>query len=264
MKPLSSGASQLKNINLIASDMDGTMTTLGRFSQKLFEGFSLLRSSGIRIVLITGRSAGWVNGLASLLPIDGAIAENGGIFFSTGEENAGEELISLGCSRLQHRAKLQAAFSVLQKEFPHIQEASDNAFRITDWTYSVHNLSEADLTRMGVICNELGWDFTFSNVQCHITPRGQQKSEGLLRVLRNNPTLSTPLDQSLTIGDSPNDESMFNSKLFPNSVGVANIRKYEHTLKYTPAFLTPSEESAGFLEMARFVASLKNFDTQKV
>jgi HAD superfamily hydrolase (TIGR01484 family) len=263
MKSLSSGASQLKKISLIASDMDGTMTSQGRFSRELFEAFSLLRNSGVRIVLITGRSAGWVNGLASLLPIDGAIAENGGVFFSTSEESGGEELISLGCTRSQHRAKLQSAFQILQKEFPHIQEAPDNAFRVTDWTYSVHNLSEADLARMGVICNEQGWDFTFSNVQCHITPRGQQKSEGLLRVIRSNPPLSAPLDQILTIGDSPNDESMFNSKLFPNSVGVANIKKYENHLRHKPAFLTTSEEAAGFLEMAKFVASLKSSDTQK-
>jgi len=35
----------------------------------------------IDIIIVTGRSAGWVEAVANYLPIQGAIAENGGLFY---------------------------------------------------------------------------------------------------------------------------------------------------------------------------------------
>jgi HAD superfamily hydrolase (TIGR01484 family) len=257
MKPISSATSQLKSIRLVASDMDGTMTENGKFSEELFGAFSALREANVKIILVTGRSAGWVNGLASLLPIDGAIAENGGIFFPANIESAGEELISMPLGRAHQRHLLRNIFLTLQHEFPNIAEAPDNYFRITDWTYSVHNLSNEDLARMNTICTNLGWDFTYSNVQCHITPRGQNKATGLQRVLANNQNLNIEPNFVLTIGDSPNDESLFDPSSFPNSVGVANIQQYISNLRHTPTFITTQPERAGFCEMAEYLIKSK-------
>ena len=35
-------------------------------------------------LIVTGRSAGWVSAISSLMPIVGAIAENGGLFYPSG------------------------------------------------------------------------------------------------------------------------------------------------------------------------------------
>lgn len=258
MKPLSMAKDELQNIRLIASDMDGTMTNNGVFSKELFAAFESLRSAKIRILLITGRSAGWVNGLASLLPIDGAIAENGGIFFPSNTESSGVEITALPNGRIHHRKLLRNVFEALQREFPNIQEAADNCFRITDWTYSVADLSSEDLSRMNSICSNLGWDFTYSNVQCHITPKGQNKANGLLQILQNYSQLSTDPNFVLTVGDSPNDESLFDSKCFPNSVGVSNIQRYIERLKHKPAFITSHPECDGFCEISSFITSSRD------
>jgi hydroxymethylpyrimidine pyrophosphatase-like HAD family hydrolase len=50
------------------------------------------------------------------------------------------------------------------------------------------------------------------------------------------------------IGDSPNDEPMFEA--FPLSVGVANIRHFLPSLTHRPAFITSREGGRGFAEMA--------------
>jgi HAD superfamily hydrolase (TIGR01484 family) len=249
-RPLAEAHSSLRKITLVASDMDGTLTTQGRFGANIFESFLAMRRAGIRIVLITGRSAGWVNGLASLLPIDGAIAENGGIYFPPGENSHGRELIPLKGTRADHKEALQQMFRTLQKEFPLIIEAPDNHYRITDWTFSVGGLSPKDLQRMKHLCSEHNWGFTYSNIQCHIMQKHQNKASALLNVLQNEHTLYANTLEVLTIGDSPNDESLFDSSLFPCSVGVANLLKYKSHLRHTPAFLTTHEESAGFCEMA--------------
>jgi hydroxymethylpyrimidine pyrophosphatase-like HAD family hydrolase len=65
---------------------------------------------------------------------------------------------------------------------------------------------------------------------------------------------SVPEDfgQWLFIGDSPNDEPLF--ELFPCSVGVANLARYLSSLKHPPRWITKAESGAGFREMAERLA----------
>jgi HAD superfamily hydrolase (TIGR01484 family) len=66
----------LSDIRLIASDVDGTLTQNGKFSSDFISTLLDLQSAGIKVLLVTGRSAGWVSALVNYLPIEGAISEN--------------------------------------------------------------------------------------------------------------------------------------------------------------------------------------------
>ena len=61
--------------------------------------------------------------------------------------------------------------------------------------------------------------------------------------------------QALFIGDSPNDEPMF--EFFQYSVGVANIQAQLHRLTHRPKFITPSKGGSGFAEMARYLLAAR-------
>jgi hydroxymethylpyrimidine pyrophosphatase-like HAD family hydrolase len=50
------------------------------------------------------------------------------------------------------------------------------------------------------------------------------------------------------VGDSPNDAPMFDA--FANSVGVANVRRFEAVLAAAPKFVTEAACGAGFAELA--------------
>ena len=63
----------LSDIRLIASDVDGTLTQNRKFSSDFISTLLDLKSAGIKVLLVTGRSAGWVNALVNYLPIEGAI-----------------------------------------------------------------------------------------------------------------------------------------------------------------------------------------------
>jgi hypothetical protein len=80
--------SLFQNLKLIATDMDGTLTQRGKFSPALIQAFENLAEANIQVLIVTGRSAGWVSGLVNYLPIAGAIAENGGLFYQAGNEEA--------------------------------------------------------------------------------------------------------------------------------------------------------------------------------
>ncbi|XGV96961.1 MAG: HAD family hydrolase [Leptolyngbya sp. BL-A-14] len=256
LQPLS--AIDVQSVRLVATDMDGTLTTAGKFTPTLVQTFEQLAAAGIQVLIVTGRSAGWVSGLAHYLPIWGAIAENGGLLYA-GEPRLEVPLVSLA-DIAQHRQQLAAMFQRLQDRFPNLQASDDNRFRLTDWTFDVQGLSRAELAHIDRLCQSESWGFTYSTVQCHIKQRSQAKSAGLLAVLQKHfPTYTA--EHILTVGDSPNDESLFDTNRFPLSVGVANVLDYRDQLTYQPAYVTEAAEGEGFRELAQLLlehARIKN------
>jgi hypothetical protein len=241
-------AEVLQSVRLIATDMDGTLTIAGQFTAELLQALERLRQANLEVLIVTGRSAGWVSAIANYFPISGAIAENGGLFYT----QESQKLLTSIADLKQHRQKLSEMFAQLQTQFPRIEESQDNAFRLTDWTFDIADLTVMELTQMEVLCQANGWGFTYSTIQCHIKPILQSKAEGLLTVLRSYfPQYSQ--DQILTVGDSPNDETLFNSEFFPLSIGVANVLHYRDRLTHLPTYVTSAPEGIGFCEL---VASL--------
>ena len=240
----------LSQIQLVATDMDGTLTAGGEFTPMLLEAFESLRHHKVDVMIVTGRSAGWVSAIVNYLPVVGAIAENGGIYI---DKQQPEPIILPDIPRMsQHRDRLAKVFRRLQSRYPHLQPSLDNPYRLTDWTFDVAGLSPEDIDWLRETCQSQTMGFTYSNVQCHIQVLRQNKAAGLKRVL------ATKFDQLtanavLTVGDSPNDESLFNTEQFPHSVGVANVSHYLSRLCHTPTYITCAAEVQGFAELARYL-----------
>lgn len=247
------GRQALAQIRLVATDMDGTLTQKEAFTPTLMATLERFQASGMPVLITTGRSAGWVHGVLHYLPVVLAIAENGGLYFT--KENRYPTFLQPIPNN--HRQLLLQQFECLLKKYPHLKESSDNLFRLTDWTFDVTGLSLDDLQWMTDSCYANGWGFTYSTVQCHIKPLPQDKASGLTQVVAQQfPQLNHK--QVLTVGDSPNDESMFDPGQFPNSVGVANVRHYLDALAHHPAFVTQAEEGKGFSELAEALFDVIN------
>ncbi|MEA5470324.1 HAD family hydrolase [Spirulina sp. 06S082] len=235
-----------REIRFIATDMDGTLTQGEKFTPALFQALESLAEAKIEVLVTTGRSAGWVHGVKHYFPVAGAIAENGGVFYA--HDSDIPQMLTPITDISQHRQKLAAMFDQLREQFPQLQEAEDNRFRLTDWTFSVAGLGDRDLQTLAKICQQEGWGFTYSTVQCHIKPLAQDKATGLQVVLDRHFPQITP-QQLVTIGDSPNDESLFDRDRFPHSVGVANVLPYRDILTHCPTYITTLPECAGFCEL---------------
>ncbi|MEB3267303.1 MAG: HAD-IIB family hydrolase [Leptolyngbya sp.] len=247
-------AAQLASIALVATDMDGTLTHQGRFTPRLLDALAALAAAQISVVIVTGRSAGWVQAIAHYLPIAGAIAENGGLYMAPAADTY-QYLVDLE-DPTAHRQHLAAMFERLRRRYPHLQPSGDNAFRLTDWTFDVAGLAPEDLAWLATTCEQTGWGFTYSTVQCHIRPAPQDKGPGLSRVLAEQFPQLRP-DQVVTVGDSPNDEGLFDPRRFPLSVGVANVAHYRDRLTHFPRFVTQQPEVAGFCELAAMITAMR-------
>ena len=247
LKPLSNRNWQ--NIRLIASDMDGTLTKSEKFDPQLLETLIKLSNAGIDVLITTGRSAGWVQAIATYLPVVGAMAENGGLLYWQGSV-VPQFVDEIDIDR--HRQQLNRVFELLQSKFPQLRESSDNPFRLTDWTFEVEGLSLEELNQIEAICQSQGYGFTYSTIQCHIKPLQQDKAIALSKVIPQYfPDLQS--EAIVAVGDSPNDESLFNPERLWDSVGVANILKYRDLLNYLPAYISHQPEVAGFCELAELI-----------
>ena len=235
---------------LLATDMDGTLTKNSKFTCQLLNTLESLSAAKVPVLIVTGRSAGWVSAISSLMPITGAIAENGGIFYPS--DNSDPVTLTHIPDLVNHRQDLARTFVNLQTYFPQIRESADNLFRVTDWTFDLNSLTTDELKNISDLCKQMGWGFTYSSIQCHIKPQEQNKAVGLLKVLRQYFPTYFP-EQVITVGDSPNDESLFNRRYFPISVGVANIRNYVNQLQHQPTYITTAPEGDGFCELCSYI-----------
>jgi HAD superfamily hydrolase (TIGR01484 family) len=86
MKPVSamSGA-EAAGVRYVLMDIDGTLTTNGKLSDNAFSALWRLHRAGLKVIPITGRSAGWCDLIARQWPADGVVGENGA--FAFWEEN---------------------------------------------------------------------------------------------------------------------------------------------------------------------------------
>ena len=258
------------SVRVLATDMDGTLTTDGCFRPALLRAFEDLAAAGIVVLVVTGRSAGWTHGLAKYLPVAGTIAENGGWFYasdslaaelgwSTARRERGENLMNLGDGTGDgdvgvdaHRDRLAQTFGVLKRQCPKLETTGDNRFRLTDWTFDVAGVTDEELGAIADRCRVDGWGFTYSTVQGHILSPGQNKAIALRQVL-DLAFEGCPSDRVVTVGDSPNDAPLFDLSSFPRSVGVANVLDYRDELPYAPAAVTAAAEGEGFCELVRWL-----------
>jgi hydroxymethylpyrimidine pyrophosphatase-like HAD family hydrolase len=252
----------LKSVCLIATDMDGTLTQHEKFTAALLQTLAQLREAGIPVVIVTGRSAGWVSGLVHYLPVAWAIAENGGFYYPGQPDAVPLPLVDIA-DLSRHRQQLSQMFARLQADFPQIRESADNLFRLSDWTFDVQGLSLSDLQQMADSCQAQGWGFTYSTVQCHIKLAQQEKANGLKAVLeRYFPQFG--FDQIVTVGDSPNDTTLFDAEQFFLSVGVANLKHYASQMPHLPRYVTQAAEVEGFCELARAVRRVQGGEDAEI
>jgi HAD superfamily hydrolase (TIGR01484 family) len=214
-----------------------------------------LQSAHIPVLLVTGRSAGWVSSLSNYLPVAGAIGENGGCYFSSTVDC--QLLPNLKIKEIsKHRDRLADCFWQLQGTHAQLQESTDNRFRLTDWTFDLEHLKPSDLWEIAAQCERWGWDFTYSTIQCHIKLPTQSKAAGIRQVVKQYFPKLKP-QNILTVGDSPNDAAMFDPEQFVYSVGVANVRHYQERMEHLPAYVTELPEVGGFGEIVdRLLASV--------
>lgn len=257
MQPLAAlPTSVAASVRTVLTDIDDTITTDGRLTAGAYAAMERLELSGIRVIPITGRPAGWCDHIVRMWPVRAVVGENGAFYYAydRSAHRMKTHYWDDAATRAANRARLDAIRDRVLREVPGAALASDQTYRAADlaidFCEDVPALPQAQVDRIVRIFEEAGAQAKVSSIHVNGWYGDYDKLSMTRRLFERElgQDIVQALPSTLFIGDSPNDEPMFG--FFPLSVGVANIQSQLHRIKQKPAFVTPSRGGAGFVEMA--------------
>lgn len=236
---------RLASIEVVATDVDGTLTRAAKLGAELISSVASLSAAGILVIPISGRPCGEVLGLCRYLPgVRFGVAENG-LFEIVpdlppawlGEPSDTDRLREVG----EHLNRDHAAG---------LRLTGDVFCRLGDVAYERDGRGEQELLRLRAAAEACGVHLIWSSVHVHLAARQPDKGSGLLTLLaRRNIDPRTVV----TVGDAPNDAGLFTADRFGLTVGTADVLEQRKWFPQLPEYVTAAREVDGFLELARML-----------
>ena len=259
MKPLSTWPeTDRAKIVGVFTDIDDTLTTEGAITADALQALHHLKASGLMVIPITGRPVGWSIPFASTWPVNAMVAENGAVALL---HNAQTKQVSKIyqqdlATRTRNFQEMQRIAQRVLQEIPSTVLAQDSPGRETDIAFDhseFHHLSQDQIQQVTQLLQQEGMTATVSSIHINAWFGDHNKWHGAQWILKEltGRDLTKELDQWVYVGDSTNDQVMFEH--FTHSVGVANIKRFEKELKHLPKFITQQERGAGFAEVAQAI-----------
>ena len=275
---------QRRNIIGVFTDIDDTLTTQGVITPDALQALADLKVAGLHVIPITGRPVGWAEPLTARLPVDAIVVENGAVALKMVEsEGVSADLAKntpqIGmqpayllpkvlsklyqqdpASRADNLARMAHIVQQVLAQVPSAVLSRDHAGRETDLAFDhqeFENLPPETVQDILAVLKQAGMQTTVSSIHIHGCFGQFDKWLGAQWIVRElfQRELTNEIDQWVFVGDSGNDQAMFQH--FTHSVGVANIRKFESQLTHLPRYITSSERGAGFTEVARALLNSK-------
>ena len=262
MRPLAEFPAELRRrIRFVLTDIDDTLTTDGRLTALAYAALERLGMSGLRVIPVTGRPAGWCDMIARFWPVDAVVGENGAFWFHYDHDRRQmtRSFWLNGQEQGEARRKLDRLAAEIPAVVPGARVAADQAYRIADlaidFAEDVGPLPLATADRIAALMREAGAEARISSIHVNGWFGDWDKLAMTRRLFAEayGADLDQCLDEVVFIGDSPNDAPMFD--FFPNAVGVANIRPFLDRIEAEPAYVTTAEAGAGFVEFAEMLLS---------
>ena len=276
MKPLSTWPlDDRQRIKGIFTDIDDTLTTDGAITPDALAALYVLKAQGLSVIAITGRPVGWSEPFALSWPVDAIVAENGAVLLQNTYQNSLQpkqiERKQLSKSYQQSDAIRAANYTRMQqvgqrilRKIPGTLLAQDSAGRETDMAIDhseFTHLAPEKIAQVVAIMKAEGMNATVSSIHINGWFGAHNKLVGAHWAVHElfGRDLDAEMDNWAYVGDSTNDQLMFEA--FNNSIGVANVRRFEAQLAHLPRYITPNERGAGFAQVAQAVLKAQSIKT---
>jgi HAD superfamily hydrolase (TIGR01484 family) len=258
MKPIENlSRKTCRRLDAVFSDLDDTLTAGGKLPPAALSALWGLSRAGLTLVIVTGRPAGWADALVRLLPVRHVIAENGALIVS---HDPGGRSLSRWYEleerkRHDNRKILEVASRRILKENPGLTLAADQPYRETDIAFDLCEdrpaLDRGTMARLEAMLRAGGLTYKVSSIHVNAWIGTYTKRTACEKLLGKMAREAGRTPLPLFIGDSPNDEPLFEA--FELSVGVANIRHFASRMKTLPTYVTEKDGPRGFVQMARHI-----------
>ena len=244
-----------QNIRGVFFDIDDTVTTDGRLEGSAYLAIEKLHQAGLLTIHITGRPASWRDMIDRFWPVDGVVGENGAFYFAYDRKTL--KMRRCYVRNEEQRLEDQKKLATLQKEIlqkvPGSAISADQAYReadlAVDFCEDVAPLPNESVLKIKNIFEDSGAVAKISSI--HVNGWfGDYDKLSTCQLFVSSEfgfELSEQREKFIFVGDSPNDEPMF--QYFPNAVGVANVQNFINQLQHPPTWVTYQESGAGFVEL---------------
>jgi HAD superfamily hydrolase (TIGR01484 family) len=238
----------------VFTDIDDTLTAQGAITADALQALGRLQAAGLHVVPITGRPVGWSEPFAQSWPVDAIVAENGAVAL---QHTQGQPLRRRyqqdTATRTANWARMQTVLAQIESGIPGAQRSQDSAGRETDIAIDhseFTHLPQPAIDAVVALMQAAGMTATVSSIHINGWYGDHDKLAGARWIVRElwDRDLETELDHWVYVGDSTNDQVMFEH--FEHTVGVANIRRFEAQLTHPPRYITQGTHGAGFAELA--------------
>ncbi|MFA9439257.1 HAD family hydrolase [Uliginosibacterium sp. sgz301328] len=249
MQPLSRAPlDAFDSVRFVLTDMDDTLTYRGRIASATIGAIERLQASGIRVIPVTAAPAGWCDQMARMWPVDGVIAENGGLFIHRSAHGA-ERLHWHSEGDLDiARARLREVAAVIERVLPEARLADDQPYRLDSLAY--RRAGDRAEQRLVSTLAEAGARTTINSLWVLGWWGDYDKLAMSQRILSDVFGVSGPeaIEQVAYAGDSLNDAPMFAH--FKYTAGVSTVVDCLPQLPKAPTWVTRGPGGAGFVEFA--------------
>ena len=254
MRPLAE-LREPQRIRGLLFDIDDTLTTDGRLTARAYGAMERLKRAGKLVVPITGRPAGWCDHIARMWPVAAVVGENGAFYFWY-DRRAGrlrKRYHDPDDLRARNRGRLAAIAERILAAVPGCARASDQVYGETDlaidYCEAVPPLPLEAAERVATLMRAEGLNARISSI--HVNGWfGDYDKLAMAKTLfgeRFGADLAREQRHFAFVGDSPNDEPMF--ELFDHSVGVANVARFGGRLVAEPKYVARAAAGEGFAEL---------------
>ena len=260
-----------RRITGVFTDIDDTLTTDGAITPDALAALSQLQAAGLNVIAVTGRPVGWSESFARTWPLDAIVAENGAVLLHLVPQNGLEpphplpEQLSKSyqkdaASRSRNLARLQQIAQRVLREVPGATLAQDSIGRETDIAIDHSEFSHLDTTQIADVVRILrseGAHATVSSIHINGWFGTHNKLTGARWAVQAlyGRDLKEEMHAWAFVGDSTNDHLMFEA--FAQSIGVANVRRFEAQLTPLPRYIALGERGGGFAEVAQAILSAR-------
>jgi HAD superfamily hydrolase (TIGR01484 family) len=256
-------AGQAARIHTLITDVDDTVTTDGMLTADAYAALERLQRAGIRVIVTTGRPAGWCDHIARMWPVDAVVGENGAVcFWYDRSKRVLAARHSLAGEQLQaNKDRIAAVAQEVLRQVPGTALASDQFCRLydlaIDYCEDVPRVSEEGVGEIVRIMEEAGMTAKVSSIHVNGWFGNHDKLSMSRTLIRELWGIDLDRDRAhfMYAGDSPNDAPMFGH--FPFSVGVANVRDFEGKMEALPKYVTQGRSGEGFAELASLLIKMR-------
>jgi HAD superfamily hydrolase (TIGR01484 family) len=239
-------------VRFVLFDIDDTITEGGLLPEASYSALWALRRAGVAAVPVTGRPAGWCDLIARQWPVSGVVGENGAFAFYVREGRLARLFHPAAPPPESTRERLSRLGEEAIAAVPGLRLAEDQGYRLFDLALDFAEeppfLPLEAARRAKDICEAAGARAKISSIHVNAWFGDYDKlsmSEAFLSKALGWDAAREP-EAVFFIGDSPNDEPMFERFLL--SCAVANINRFEGLIRHPPAFVTKKPYGEGFSE----------------